>query len=210
MVRRARTAGRQSGAAISRQPGARRPPATGPDRPSGQLAQRRARLLAVVQPVVNGAGYDVEELVVSRAGRRHLVRVIIDGDGGVSLDDIAAVSRAVSAALDAAEQAGEEVIAGEYLLEVSSPGVDRPLTLPRHWRRNTGRLVRVTAGDRQVTGRIIAADEDRVTLDVDGASRELAYPRLGPGRVQIEFSRPDEVAGDELDRNDEEVEDEER
>jgi ribosome maturation factor RimP len=158
MVRRARTAGRQSGAAISRQPGARRPPATGPDRPSGQLAQRRARLLAVVQPVVNGAGYDVEELVVSRAGRRHLVRVIIDGDGGVSLDDIAAVSRAVSAALDAAEQ----------------------------------------------------ADEDRVTLDVDGASRELAYPRLGPGRVQIEFSRPDEVAGDELDRNDEEVEDEER
>ena len=81
---------------------------------------------------------------VSRAGRRHVVRVIVDADGGINLDAVADVSRAVSAALDAAEEAGGDILAGEYQLEVSSPGVDRPLTLPRHWRRNVGRLVKVT------------------------------------------------------------------
>jgi ribosome maturation factor RimP len=161
--------------------------------------------------VVSQAGCDLEDLVVSRAGRRHLVRVIVDGDGGVSLDDIADVSRAVSAALDAAEAAEGEFVAGEYLLEVSSPGVDRPLTLARHWRRNIGRLIRVAAAGRQVTGRITAADEERVTLEVDGAARELAYAQLGPGRVQVEFTRLDEAADEELDGfDDEEVEDEER
>jgi ribosome maturation factor RimP len=170
----------------------------------------RDRMRAVVEPVVRDAGYDLEELVVSRAGRRHLLRVVVDADGGVSLDDIASISRAVSAALDAAEETGGEFVAEEYLLEVSSPGVDRPLTLPRHWRRNIGRLVRVRADDRQLTGRIAAADEERVTLDVEGLARDLPYAQLGPGRVQVEFARLDEVGDGELDEIDEEVEDEER
>src|SRR5690606_40537576 len=132
------------------------------------LAARRERLRAVIEPVVVNAGYDLENVSVSRVGRRHIVRVIIDADGGVTLDNVAEVSRAVSKALDAAEEREGELVAGEYQLEVSSPGVDRPLTLPRHWRRNVGRLVRVTAGERQVTGRVIAADDAGVTLDVDG------------------------------------------
>lgn len=204
MVRHDRTAGRRSGGAPSRRTHAPAPPRS-------DLFTHRDRMRAVVEPVVRDAGYDLEDLVVSRAGRRHLLRVVVDGDGGVGLDDIATISRAVSAALDAAEETGGEFVAEEYLLEVSSPGVDRPLTLPRHWRRNVGRLVRVTAEDRQVTGRIAAADEERVTLDVEGQARDLPYARLGPGRVQVEFTRLDEVGDSGLDEiDDEEVEDEER
>ncbi|WBB81871.1 ribosome maturation factor RimP [Micromonospora sp. WMMD882] len=200
--------------------------------PRGDLATRRSRIRAVVEPVIADAGYDLEDLSVSRAGRRHVVRVIVDGDAGVNLDAVADVSRAVSAALDAAEESGGDLVAGEYQLEVSSPGVDRPLTLPRHWRRNVGRLVKVTTraalpgqgagqpADRQLTGRVVDADDTRVVLDVDGARAELTYPELGPGRVQVEFSRLDEIgeadgfdeageAGDDIDDEDD-VEDEER
>ncbi|HKS98629.1 MAG TPA: ribosome maturation factor RimP, partial [Rugosimonospora sp.] len=134
----------------------------------------------------------------SRAGRRHLVRVVVDGDGGVSLDMVADLSRDLSAALDAAERAGGELIAGEYVLEVGSPGVDRPLTQPRHWRRNIGRLVAVRAGAERLTGRVTGAGDDRVTLDVAGVVREFGYADLGPGRVQVEFSRLDELTDDDL------------
>ncbi|GGM36146.1 ribosome maturation factor RimP [Micromonospora sonchi] len=179
----------------------------------------------MIAPVVDGAGYDLEDLSVSRAGRRHVVRVIVDADGGINLDAVADVSRAVSAALDAAEDSGGDIVAGEYQLEVSSPGVDRPLTLPRHWRRNVGRLVRVTvrgagtpsapqgdrpAGDRQVAGRVIAADDERVVLETETERTELTYPDLGPGRVQIEFSRLDELPDSEDLDDDDDVEDEER
>ncbi|MFC0508578.1 ribosome maturation factor RimP [Micromonospora costi] len=213
--------------------------ARGTDRPrGGDLAARRNRLRDVIEPVVSEAGYDLEDLSVSRAGRRHVVRVMVDADGGINLDAVADVSRAVSAALDAAEEAGGDIVAGEYQLEVSSPGVDRPLTLPRHWRRNVGRLVKVTvrgaavlpgqrgeqpAGDRQVTGRIAAADDERVALETDAGRAEWTYADLGPGRVQVEFSRLDEIedadefddAGepgdsDDIDDDDDDVEDEER
>ncbi|TYC04339.1 ribosome maturation factor RimP [Micromonospora sp. WP24] len=208
----------------------------GAERPrGGDLAARRDRLRAVIEPVVVAAGYDLEDLSVSRAGRRHVVRVIVDADGGINLDGVADVSRAVSVALDAAEEAGGDIVAGEYQLEVSSPGVDRPLTLPRHWRRNVGRLVKVTtraaaalpeqraeqpAGDRQVTGRIVSADDERVVLETDTGRAEWVYAQLGPGRVQVEFNRLDEIdeaefdeagdAGDSDEIDDEDVEDEER
>lgn len=183
------------------------PPRRAGDR-TPQPRVSRERVAAVVQPVVAGAGYDLEDLGVSRAGRRHVVRVTIDGDRGVSLDDIADVSRAVSAALDAAEEAEGDLLPGEYELEVSSRGVDRPLTLPRHWRRNIGRLVKVSAAGRQVTARVKAAGDEGVTLDVDGTVQEVAHADLGPGRVQLEFTRWGEVEGadedDEIDEEDEE------
>jgi ribosome maturation factor RimP len=191
----------------SRAAGDRRRPLAGADR-SPQPRVSKDRVVAVVRPVVAAAGYDLEDLAVSRAGRRHVVRVTIDGDRGVSLDDIADVSRAVSAALDAAEEAEGDLLPGEYELEISSRGVDRPLTLPRHWRRNVGRLVKVSAAGRQVTARIKAAGDEGVTLDVDGTVQEVAHADLGPGRVQLEFTRWGEVEGadedDEIDEEDEE------
>jgi ribosome maturation factor RimP len=171
--------------------------ANGPD-----LAAHRGRLRAVVAPVVEEAGYDLEELAVSRAGRRHLLRVVVDADGGISLDEVADLSRDISAALDKAEESGGALTAGEYVLEVGSPGVDRPLTLPRHWRRNVGRLVAVTAADQRLTGRIAVADDRGVTLDLDGQRRDYGYPDLGPGRVQIEFGRLDNLGDDEISDDD--------
>jgi ribosome maturation factor RimP len=174
-------------------------PPRAPAAPRIDLAAAKARVRAVIEPVVTAAGYDLEDVNLSRAGRRHVVRVLVDADGGIKLDDVAVVSREISAALDAADEAGGEVLAGEYQLEVGSPGVDRPLTAPRHWRRNVGRLVTVNG----LTGRVIAADDEGIVLDVDGAQREIAHGDLGPGRVQIEFKRMDDAVFDDDDDDDE-------
>jgi len=150
------------------------------------------RLTGVIEPVTGRAGFDLEAVTVSRVGRRHSVQVVIDGDGGVGLDAIAEVSRAVSSALDAAEASGAAVVPGEYVLEVSSPGVDRPLTEPRHWRRNLGRLVTVPGPDgRRLTGRVVEANAEGVVLDLAGVSRRLPYRQLGTGRVQVELRSSD-------------------
>jgi ribosome maturation factor RimP len=153
----------------------------------------RARLVQLLTPVVEAAGLDLEDVTVSPAGKRRVVRVVVDKDGGSTLDDIAAVSRAVSDVLDETEVSEPELLAGAYVLEVSSPGVDRRLTLPRHWRRNIGRLVEAQLADgSSVTGRVTAADELEVTLDVDGTSRQLLIAQVTSGAVQVEFSRKDD------------------
>jgi len=152
------------------------------------------RLAGLIQPVVAAAGMDLESVRVAAAGKRRLLRIVVDGDRGVSLDDAADVSREISALLDASNMMGEV----PYTLEVSSPGVDRPLTEPRHWRRAARRLVKVkVTGEGTITGRVLAADDSGVTLDVDGTKHELGYGALGPGAIQVEFGRlPD--ADDEL------------
>ncbi|MFG1923921.1 ribosome maturation factor RimP [Cryptosporangium sp. NPDC048952] len=157
----------------------------------------RSRIVALVEPVVVDAGYDLEEVAVNQAGRRTVVRVVVDVDGGISLDDIATVSKDVSAALDKADSFGS----GPYTLEVTSPGVDRPLTEPRHWRRNVTRLVTVRIGDKSVTARIKAVDDQGVHLVDDKGERTVAYADLGPGKVQVEFGRSknDENTNDEND-----------
>jgi ribosome maturation factor RimP len=150
------------------------------------------RIAAAIGPVVNAAGMDLESVRVTAAGRRRLLRVVVDRDGGVSLDDAATISRQLSAALD------EVAVMGDfpYTLEVSSPGVDRPLTDPRHWRRAVGRLVRVTVADAgAVSGRIVAADPEEVTLDVEGTSRRFGYAALGAGAIQVEFGHPQTELG---------------
>jgi ribosome maturation factor RimP len=148
------------------------------------------RLAGMIQPVVAAAGLDLESVRVTIAGKRRLLRVVVDGDHSVSLDETADVSREVSALLDASSMMGEV----PYTLEVSSPGVDRPLTEPRHWRRAVRRLVRVkAAGEGTVQGRVLVADEAGVTLDVDGVRHSFTYGVLGPGAVQVEFGRLPEI-----------------
>lgn len=148
-----------------------------------------AALRALVEPLAGEAGYDLEAVEVRPAGRRRLVRVVVDKDGGVDLDGVAALSQRVGAALEDADVLG----AGPYVLEVTSPGVDRPLTEPRHWRRAVGRLVSVPVDGTPTTARVAAADGDGVVLDVGAQRRSLPWDRLGPGRVQVEFARADGV-----------------
>lgn len=150
------------------------------------------KIADVIGPVIAAAGMDLESVRVSAAGRRRLLRVVVDSDRGVSLDDAAAVSRKLSAALDAAPVMGDF----PYTLEVSSPGVDRPLTDPRHWRRAVGRLVQVTAADAgPISGRVLAADSDGVTLEVAGDHRRFGYAALGAGAIQVEFGHPQTELG---------------
>jgi ribosome maturation factor RimP len=151
---------------------------------AGPAADRK--LASLIEPVVAAAGMDLESVRMSVAGRRRLLRVVVDSDHGVSLDEAADVSRELSAVLDASDVLGDV----PYTLEVSSPGVDRPLTQPRHWRRARGRIVRVkVTGEGSVEGRVLAADAAGVTLDVGGGERRFPYAGLGAGSVQVEFGR---------------------
>jgi ribosome maturation factor RimP len=159
---------------------------------NGPAVQAREHLLDVLRPVVASAGYDLDDVTVTAAGRRSLVRVTVDADGGIDLDAVAAVSRVVSDALDA-EGDGGGAFAGPYVLEVSSPGIDRPLTEARHWRRAAGRLVATAVDDEPLTGRVVGTSDAGVTLDVKGDRREVAWSRLGAGRVQVEFKPPGAV-----------------
>jgi ribosome maturation factor RimP len=156
---------------------------------------QRHQLIELIGPVITAAGYDLDDLSVTAAGRRSLIRVSVDGDHGIDLDAVATISRTISDVLDDDSGAGAG-FAGPYVLEVSSPGVDRPLTQPRHWRRAVGRLVSVEVEGRQLTGRIVSADDATVVLDIAGAPRSLPVAGLGPGRVQVEFSRPGEAHTD--------------
>lgn len=148
----------------------------------------RAAVEELLSPVVVAAGLEIDAVTLAPAGRRRLLRVTVDADGGVSLDAVAEVSQAISAALDSSDVMGTT----PYVLEVSSPGVDRPLNEPRHWRRATGRLVRVGLADgHTVTGRVSAVDEQGVTLDVDAGGvstpQRMLWAELGEGHVQVEF-----------------------
>ena len=151
-------------------------------------------------------GLDVEAVELTPAGKRRVLRVAVDKDGGVTLDDVAEATREIDRVLDEASgTAGDAMGEQPYTLEVTSRGVDRPLTLPRHWRRNATRLVRATMLDgTTLTGRIRDWDEDEtggVTLDVEGGERAVAYADVKRALVQIEFSRPE--SGQDPDENDE-------
>ena len=151
------------------------------------IFQTREQLAALLGPVLGSAGLDLEDVQISQAGRRRLIRVLIDQDGGVTLDDVADATRLVSGTLDASVAMGDQA----YTLEVSSRGTDRPLTLPRHWRRNHGRLVRVETTDRRsLTGRITASDDQAVLLEVDGTDTRVGYVDVVKALVQVEFNRP--------------------
>jgi ribosome maturation factor RimP len=146
----------------------------------------RDRITAAVSEPLGALGLDVEAVELTPAGKRRLLRVAVDRDGGVTLDDIAEATREVSKAIDDTDAMGE----APYTLEVTSRGVDRPLTMPRHWRRNHDRLVKVTTtGGETLTGRIGASDEDRVTLDVSGQPRSIGYDEVAKALVQVEFNR---------------------
>lgn len=172
------------------------------------VAPSVARIDSVVRPVVEAQGLELEEVVVTTAGRRRSVRVVVDSDDGAALDAVAQVSREVSEVLDTDDLMGDL----PYVLEVSSPGVDRPLTTPRHWRRAIGRLVevRTTAGD-VLTGRAVSVDDDATTptvelvVEVPGAKkgmptrtaeRTLRLDEVERAQVQVEFNRePDAIDG---------------
>ncbi|MFJ3958680.1 ribosome maturation factor RimP [Arthrobacter sp. NPDC090010] len=169
-----------------------------------------ARLHELLETVVQGRGLFLEEVGIHRAGAQRTVQILVDlpedQQGGVSLDTIAEVSQDISAALDADPHDDAQ----PYELEVSSPGLSRPLTLPRHWRRNLGRLVKVKQADAEpLTGRVQEVHEDAVTLvprvetkkgvkPKDGDPVTVPFSSIRQAKVEIEFSHLDQVALDDV------------
>lgn len=153
-------------------------------------------LSAAIEPAIAALGLDLEDCRIKLVGRRKLVKVVVDGDNGVTLDTVADVSRAID---DLIETSG--VLGGaDWTLEVTSPGIDRPLTLPRHWRRNVGRMVQAYLHDgRDVMGRIMEFDgtTGALVLQVKGANRKFNTADITKAIVQVEFNR--KIADSELD-----------
>jgi len=154
---------------------------------------RTAELIAsALTPLLVLENIDLEALDITPAGKRRVIRVIIDSDDGLTLDQVASVSKDVSAELDRLDESGK-LGSMPYVLEVSSPGVDRPLTLARHWRRNLTRLVKCSLSDgNTVLGRITSIDEDSVQLEVDGALRSIAFEDIKKAHIEVEFNRTGE------------------
>lgn len=145
------------------------------------------RLEPVVADAVHGVGFELDALEVQQAGRRKLVKVVVDSDDGVDLDEVASASRAVSAALDA----HDHVLAGAYTLEVTSPGLGRPLTKRRHWRRARYRLVRITPHEgTEYVGRVGHAGETSARILVDGRISDVKYAGVAKAVIEVEFRQP--------------------
>ncbi len=146
-----------------------------------------ANLTELLNPVVSRAGFVLEEVTVTPVGKRRLVSVVIDRENSnPSLDEVTVVSKEISVILDAYSQMGEM----PFTLEVTTPGVDRPLTLPRHWKKNIGRLVKITPkqGDKFI-GRISEFSENQVKLELE---KELLTVDLGDvsrAQIEVEFNR---------------------
>ena len=140
-------------------------------------------LMALLEPAVEGLGYELSDLELKLGARDGLIRVFIDKPEGVGLDDCEAVSRQVSAVLDV-----EDPIPGHYVLEVSSPGLDRRLTKVEHFRRFTGEDVRIklrfpVEGRRNFRGAIRAVDDENVEVEVDGQSHRLSIASIASARL---------------------------
>ncbi|AOW92409.1 ribosome maturation factor RimP [Rhodococcus sp. WMMA185] len=159
----------------------------------------KERVTELISDLVQGQGYDVEDVAVTLAGRHSAVRIMVDSDSGLQLDAVAKLSHEISEVFDSVSDFGES----PYTLEVTSPGIDRPLTHERHWRRARGRKARIDLAHETVVGRIGAVDGGSVSVVVGSRTgldiRRVQIRDVHKAVVQVEFSKPDprelELAG---------------
>jgi ribosome maturation factor RimP len=144
-------------------------------------------LTELLTPAVTQAGFVLEEVTVTPVGKRRLVAVVVDcEDRNPSLDEVTVVSKEVSAILDNYTQMGEM----PFTLEVTTPGIDRPLTLGRHWKKNIGRLVKITpkTGEKYI-GRIASVKDNAVTIEIKGKESEISFAEISRAQIEVEFNR---------------------
>ncbi|OIV35381.1 ribosome maturation factor RimP [Mangrovactinospora gilvigrisea] len=170
------------------------------------------RLRELLSPPVEAAGAELEDVTLTPAGKRRVLRVVVDADGGVDLDRVADISHAVSELLDGSDVLGER----PYTLEVTTPGTDRPLTALRHWQRAEGRLVDLKLTDgTSLTARVASSDEEGADVSVEAPAvkgrrprpvpRRIAFAEVASARVQVEFSKPKPAEGMDTDQDQEEA-----
>jgi len=137
-------------------------------------------IAVAITPAIEAAGCYLEEVTLTPAGKRKIMTVIVDGDTNLTLDQVTSVSKEVSAIVEVLPALGDT----PFTLEVTSPGVDRPLTKPRHWRKNHGRLIAITQhDDKQVKGRI----GDSTEIDVEIDSVKIAFTVIKKAMIEVEF-----------------------
>ncbi len=158
------------------------------------------KLERLVEPILSNHGLELDAFETVPAGKRTLVRIVVDGDGangrGPTLDEISVVTRAISKMLDAEPAAGNQ----SFTLEVSSRGIGRPLTQPKHFRRNVSRLVRIKTSDENFVGRIKSADETEVLIEIDGTTRQVPYTQISKAIIEVEMKRKDDLDDDTSER----------
>ena len=140
-------------------------------------------LTELLTPAVTRAGFVLEEVTVTPVGKRRLVAVVVDcEDRNPSLDEVTVVSKEVSAILDNYTQMGEM----PFTLEVTTPGIDRPLTLGRHWKKNIGRLVKITpkTGEKYI-GRIASVKDNAVTIEIKGKESEISFAEISRAQIEV-------------------------
>ena len=144
-------------------------------------------VIEVLAPTLERAGYLVESVKITPAGKRSVVSVIVDHeDKNLTLDEVTEASKIVSGILDNYSQLGER----SFTLEVTSPGIDRPLTVPRHWRKNLGRLVTITPFEGTArTGRIVSASDRGAIVDFNDIEESVPFESIKRAQIQIEFNR---------------------
>ena len=143
---------------------------------------KKEDISAAVTPALSALGFYLEDVTITSAGRRSMLTIIVDGDTHLSLDQVTSATKAISEIVESLQSLGDT----PFTLEVTSPGLDRPLTKPRHWRKNIDRLVKVVLLDgKEIKGRIKAASEDSATVD----QSEINFAEIKRVSLEVEFKQ---------------------
>ena len=143
---------------------------------------KKEDISAAVTPALSALGFYLEDVTITSAGRRSMLTIIVDGDTHLSLDQVTSATKAIGEIVESLQSLGDT----PFTLEVTSPGLDRPLTKPRHWRKNIDRLVKVVLLDgKEIKGRIKAASEDSATVD----QSEINFAEIKRAILEVEFKQ---------------------
>jgi len=142
----------------------------------------KEQVLAVITPAIESLGFYIEDITITSAGRRSMLTVIVDGDTHLSLDQVTVATKAISEIVENLPTLGNN----PFTLEVTSPGLDRPLTKPRHWHKNKDRLIKIVLTDgKEIMGRIKDSTEASVTVD----DQTIIFADIKRATLEVEFKK---------------------
>ena len=143
---------------------------------------KKEEISAVITPAIEALGFYLEDLTITSAGRRSMLTVIVDSDTHLSLDQVTAATKAITEIVEGIQSLGQT----PFTLEVTSPGIDRPLSKPRHWHKNIDRLVKVVLLDGNViTGRIKSSNQEGAEVD----DKSIVFSRIKRATLEVEFKQ---------------------
>ncbi len=143
---------------------------------------KKEEISAAITPALSDLGFYLEDITITSAGRRSMLTVIVDGDTHLSLDQVTVATKAISEIVENIQSLGQ----APFTLEVTSPGLDRPLTKPRHWRKNIDRLVKIVLSDgKEIKGRVKDATEISATVD----EQVVKFSDIKRATLEIEFKQ---------------------